>query len=87
MKKLIVLAALMIAFAAPASAGFLTNLAAGDGEGTKESTMYKLDTYGNDVRVYEWTPRDNPNVRCVFVAGSTNSTGVACYEVEEKEKK
>lgn len=87
MKKILVMALAIALFATPAFAGWLTNMAAGDGEGTKKSVMYKLEAFGNDLRVYEWTPRDNPNVRCVFVAGSTNSTGVACYEVEEKQKK
>lgn len=84
MKKILVLVLAIALFATPAFAGWLTNQIAGDGEGTKKSVMYKLEAFGNDLRVYEWTPRENPNVRCVFVAGSENSTGVACYPVEKK---
>jgi hypothetical protein len=49
---------------------------------TIESNHYKLDAYGYDARVYEWTPLDNPNMRCVFVA-SNESSGVGCYPVEK----
>lgn len=48
---------------------------------------YKLSTHGYDVRVYEWAPADNKNVRCVFVAGNENSTGVACYPVEKSKER
>lgn len=44
------------------------------------SIKYKLDTRGYDIRVYEWTPAHNDNISCVFVSGSENSTGVACYD-------
>jgi hypothetical protein len=47
---------------------------------TVESRPYSLGVYGFDARVFEWTPLDNPNVRCVFVA-SNKSSGVACYDV------
>jgi hypothetical protein len=84
MKKFIMASLVFALMASTAQAGFLTNMVAGDGEGTVPSIMYKLEAFGNDVRVYEWTPRDNKNVRCVFAAGSQNATGVACYEVETK---
>jgi len=73
-------------FATTASAGFLS-AATTTGWPTKDTVAYKLDTRGYDVRVYEWTPDENPNIRCVFVAGETNSTGVACYEVSAEKKK
>lgn len=49
---------------------------------TVKSKPYSLGVYGFDARAFEWTPMDNPNVRCVFVA-SNKSSGVACYDVEE----
>lgn len=71
-----------------ANAGLLTNVLSDatreKGEDRYPTAEYNLDTYGLDVRVYEWAPADNPNIRCVFVAGSENSTGVACYPVEKK---
>ena len=67
-------------------AGFLSGVST-SGWDTTESDHYKLEVNGFDLRVYEWTPNDNPNVRCVFVSGNTNSTGVACYEVSDQKKK
>lgn len=88
MKKIILIVLAIVFVATSVNAGWIggavNNALSGDGEGTKEGRQYRLSTYGNDVRVYEWTPLENPNVRCVFVAGSENSTGVACYEVKEK---
>ena len=49
---------------------------------TVEGKSYKLDVYGFDARAFEWTPLDNPNVRCVFVS-SNKSSGVACYDIEK----
>jgi hypothetical protein len=50
---------------------------------TIDSKYYKLDAYGFDARVYEWTPLGNPNMRCVFVA-SNKSSGVGCYPAIEQ---
>jgi hypothetical protein len=44
---------------------------------TIDSKYYKLDARVY-ARVYEWTPLDNPDMRCVFVA-SNKSSGVGCY--------
>lgn len=86
-KKVLTAVALTVTMTTTAHAG-LWDSAVTSGWPTKDvTTKYKLDTYGFDVRVYEWTPRDNKNVRCVFVAGSNNSTGVACYNIPEKSDK
>jgi hypothetical protein len=92
MKKFI-LVALMLVLASPVFAGGWLNgainnvIAGGSDAPNKATTMYRIETMGNDVRLYEWTPQDNKNIRCIFAAGSENSTGVACYEVEEKKKR
>jgi len=65
-----------------ASAGLLDSLATSDFKTKEVTSQYKIDTYGYNVRVYEWKPKDNEDVRCVLVAGSENSTGVACYNVK-----
>lgn len=78
MKTLLVLTALL-ATSLTANAGMKDSLLTAGWEDKEPTSKYKLDTYGYAVRVYEWTPDNNPNVSCVFVAGSTNSTGVACY--------
>lgn len=92
MKKILMMVLVMALFASPACAGWMQGalnnaLAGGSDAPNKPTTMYRIETMGNDVRMYEWTPQDNKNIRCVFAAGSENSTGVACYEVEEKKKR
>lgn len=47
-------------------------------ETVKPHAAYKLGTSGNSPRVYEWTPKDNKNITCVFVSSSSKG-GVACY--------
>jgi len=63
-----------------AQAGLLSASRSADWE-TKATHKYKIDVMNFDVRVYEWTPQDNLNVRCVFAAGNQNSSGVSCYDV------
>lgn len=82
MKKLIIAITLMM-FATAANAGLWDSIATSDFPVKETTSHYKLDVYGYNVRVYEWTPENNPDVRCVFVAGSENSSGVACYEVKK----
>lgn len=71
----------------PANAGLWDSMATSNMPTQDSEHRYKVETYGYNVRVYEWTPKDNKNVRCVFVAGSENSSGVACYEVEKSKEK
>ena len=87
MKKIIVMLVVFLMISAPAFAGLFSSLATDDWPTENVRSKYKLSTYGYDVRVYEWTPKDNKNVRCVFVAGNENSSGTACYEVEPAKKK
>ena len=85
MKKSIIalIVASVIAIPTVATAGLKDSLLTA-GWGTVDPTVkYKMDTYGYNVRIYEWAPKDNKDVRCVFVAGNTNSTGVACYNVKK----
>lgn len=85
MKKVVVIAgAVLISVlgASVAQAGLFDSAATSGWPTIENVTKYKVSTYGYDVRVYEWTPKDNKNVRCVFVAGNENSSGVACYPVK-----
>lgn len=51
----------------------------------KETTSkYQMEVYGFDVRVYEWIPSENPNVRMVFLAGKSSS-GVGSYTIAPTE--
>jgi len=46
---------------------------------TKNNTStYNVEAAGWNVRVIEWTPEDNKDYRCMFVAG-TEKAGVGCY--------
>ena len=83
MKKIIKASLVSLALVATsANAGLFDSVMTSDWK-TIESKPYNLGVYGYDARAFEWTPLDNPNVRCVFVA-SNESSGVACYEVSEK---
>lgn len=76
MKKLLIIGAMMLPLSASAIGW---NTISGLGKETvKPHAAYKLGTSGNSPRVYEWTPKGNKNITCVFVAG-TKSSGVACY--------
>ena len=66
-----------------AHAGLISSFRSSNWE-TKPTTKYKIDVMNFDVRIYEWTPADNPNVRCVFAAGNQNSSGVSCYNINSK---
>jgi len=79
MKKILFLSVLLIP--SIAHAGLLSSFRSSDWE-TKHTEKYKLETMNFDVRVYEWTPKHNPNVRCVFIAGHENSSGTACYNIK-----
>ncbi|MDI3325657.1 hypothetical protein QKW35_14860 [Pontibacterium granulatum] len=87
MKKQLLFGALLGALTFTAHAGLFDQIATGTWDSVEPTAAYKLETYGYNVRVYEWTPKDNPNTRCVFVAGETNSTGVACYPVDKDKQK
>jgi len=46
---------------------------------TKANTSaYNVEAAGWNVRVIEWIPNDNPNYRCMFIAG-TEKAGSSCY--------
>ena len=84
MKKVLLIGLLFAATSA--NAGIFSSVVTSDWELKKPSSKYMVETYGFDVRVYEWTPKDNPNYTCVFVAGNNNSSGVACYPKKTKKK-
>ena len=50
---------------------------------TKNNTStYNVEAAGWNVRVIEWTPEDNKDYRCMFVAG-TEKAGVGCYSANK----
>ena len=64
---------------APAEAGVIDSIMNSGKEEIQSTDAYEMDVYGFDARIYEWTPKHNKNISCVFVA-SNKSSGVACYE-------
>ena len=85
MKLTIATIALGVITATSANAG-LFDSAATSGWDTKESDKYKLESYGYDLRVYEWTPKGNPNVTCITAFSKTGPVGLQCFENELPEK-
>lgn len=83
---IIAITILTLLLVSTASAGLLSAVRSSGWE-TKKTKKYKIDVMNYNCRVYEWTPEDNPNVRCVFVAGNENATGVSCYEVSKEKQK
>lgn len=83
MKKLLALFTAGI-LSLQANAGLFSSAITNSWDTKTPTGKYLLSTYGYDVRVYEWTPKDNKDVTCVFVAGQENSSGVACYPKKTK---
>lgn len=86
MKKLLIISAtlilLMLALAPITSSAIGWNTIVGLGKETiKPTDAYKLGTSGNEPRVYEWIPKHNNAIRCVFVS-SFEKGGVSCYPVK-----
>lgn len=83
MKKLTLIAAILALTPLTATAGVWTKLSTIGDEVIKPTNTYNVESAGWNVRVVEWTPKENPNVRCVFAGGSSKG-GVSCYTVKVK---
>jgi len=86
MKVILCGTSLALLMATTAQAGLLSSIRSSDWE-TKSTSHYMIDTMNFNVRVYEFTPNDNKNIRCVFFAGNQNSSGASCYHVESSKIK
>ena len=40
---------------------------------------YRLPTKGWDTRVYEWTPKGNPDVTCIAQFSESGPVGMQCF--------
>lgn len=73
MKKIILIAAfaaLATGCCSPANAAKLTN----------PDHEYEIDTWGSNSEVYEFTPKSNPNMSCVFVIlDNVKAMGLQCF--------
>ena len=65
-----------------AQAGLWEKVTTMGAQTVKPSSEYLIETAGWNIRVYEWIPADNPNIRCMFAAGSKKG-GVACYSIND----
>lgn len=81
MKKLIAVA--LIAFTAHANAGLGSAVATADWP-TKPSTKYKLDMFGFDARVYEFTTDNGMKCVAVYSGGNQGGFQMQCVPVEKK---
>ena len=82
--KLTIAALALGAFTATtANAGLFDSVATSDWE-TKKSDKYKLEAYGFDLRVYEWSPKGNPNIVCVTAFSEKGPIGLQCFEKPEQ---
>jgi len=78
MKKLIFLAIL----ATSSFAGIWTSLGGWTAETRKPDAYYAVDTVGENIRVYEFTPKSQPDYTCiiVFVESDKKSPPMTCVE-------
>ena len=53
---------------------------------SKKTYKYMLESQEFDVRVIEWTPKDNPNIRCMVIVGPQRNSAPVCYPVSRRKK-
>jgi len=82
MKKLLLIGAVLALIPLTASAGMWTKLSTIGDEVIKPTYEYNVETAGWNVRIVEWIPKDNPDMRCMFGGGSKKG-GIACYPAKK----
>lgn len=58
------------------------NLMTGNME-TVEREAYKIDAYGYDFRIYEWHPKNAPNMTCITGFREKANIGLHCFETQK----
>jgi len=81
MKKLIFL--ILVLTSHSVNAGLWEKVTTLGNKEVKVTGQYNVPAPGWDLRVVEWAPKENKNVRCLFAGGSKKG-GVACYPVKGK---
>jgi len=78
MKKLLLIALI----ACLAEAGMWTRFQGWVAETRKPDAMYAVDTIGENVRVYEFTSKSQPNIICIvlFTESETKSPVMTCVK-------
>jgi hypothetical protein len=79
MKKIYLAAAIAIAIPTTAMADW-SILSGQTFETVEPDSKYQLDTAGWNTRVYEWTPKSNPNVFCIAQFSEKGPVGMYCFE-------
>lgn len=82
----LVIALALLGVTAQVHAGLWEKVTTMGNKTTKPTAQYNVEASGWNIRIYEWQPEDNPNVRCVFAGGSSKG-GVSCYPVEKSKEK
>lgn len=81
MKKLLAIA--LITLASQAHAGLVSAIATADWP-VKPSKKYKLEMFGFDARVYEFTTDNGMKCVAVYSGGQQNGFQMQCTPVEKK---
>jgi len=81
MKKLILLTVLAVF----ANAGVWTSISGWNAETRKPDAFYAVDTVGENIRVYEFTPKSQPGYTCVivFVESDKKSPPMNCFKKDK----
>ena len=69
--------------ATPANADLFAALATGNWAQAKEVYNFKVEAYGSDLRVYQYTSEANPNLVCTTVFANAGPAGTSCVNVTE----
>jgi hypothetical protein len=76
--KVVLLTAALALTSTVATAGLFSSTVT-SGWDTKQAVKYKVETYGFDLRVYEWTPEGNPDITCTTAFGEKGPIGLQCF--------
>ena len=62
-----------------AHAGLWTTVSGMNMKTIEPEAVYAVEAAGNNLRVYEWTPSGNSEIRCMFVSGEAKGGAIHCY--------
>lgn len=85
MKKVIIGIGLVVGMVSTAQAGMWNRLSNMNNEKIETTAEYQLETSGWNIRIYEWVPKHNKNIRCMFATGERKG-GITCYPVESNRR-